>query len=79
MRYIHVALDLYFLDNHDLDRFMFHYNGDKSLLDEALSLTKSLGNEYCIYYGTEQYMTNKTTIIGRSFGDLDVRKPMDWR
>lgn len=68
-----------FLDNHDLDRFMFHCNGDKSLLDEALSLTKSLGYDYCVYYGTEQYMTNKTTIIGRSFGDLDVRKPMDWR
>lgn len=68
-----------FLDNHDVDRFMFHCNGDRSLLDEALLLTESLGYDYCVYYGTEQYMVNTSTIVGRSYGDLDVRMPMDWR
>lgn len=77
--YIHGFRPIIFLDNHDLDRFMFHCNGDKSLLDEALLLTKSLGYDYCVYYGTEQYMANSTTIFGRAYGDLDVRRPMDWR
>ncbi len=67
------------LDNHDLNRFMFHCDGDRSLLDEALLLTESLGYDYSVYYGTEQYMTNTATIFGRSYGDLDVRRPMNWK
>lgn len=69
-----------FLDNHDTDRFLFSCNGNRSLLDEAVTFTKSLGVPYIIYYGTECYMSNKNSIQGsdQPHADLNVREPMKW-
>lgn len=68
-----------FLDNHDLDRFMYFCNGDKTLLDEAVEFTRSLPYPFTYYYGTEQYMTNDPSIINAEpYADLRVRLPMDW-
>ena len=68
-----------FIDNHDTDRFLFHCNGDKTLLEEALELLKKTGKEYVVYYGTEQGMSNQRTIMNAEpYADLMVREPMDW-
>lgn len=69
-----------FLDNHDVDRIMFYCHNDKSLLDDAVAFTRSLGFPYCIYYGTEQYMRNVNKLSPDTpYSDLEVRQPMDWR
>lgn len=70
-----------FLDNHDTNRFLFHCDGDKNLLQEGLTLCKnSYPYPHSVYYGTERFMMNKTDIFnGRPYADLDVREPMDWR
>ncbi len=68
-----------FLDNHDTNRFLFYCNGDKSLLHEALTLCENTyAKPYSVYYGTEIYMWNRNDILGRDYGDLDVREPMNW-
>jgi len=68
-----------FLDNHDTDRFMFDCKDDKDLLREAIELTKGLGIPFSFLYGTEQFMTIKTTIVNAEpYADLRVRCPMAW-
>lgn len=72
-------IPIIFLDNHDVDRIMFHCNGNKCLMDKILDFTRSLHVPYCIYYGTEQYMCNNHPLdSGIDNVDLEVRKPMDW-
>ena len=67
------------LDNHDTDRFMFDCKDDKDLLREAIELTKGLGRPFSFLYGTEQFMTIKTTIVNAEpYADLRVRCPMAW-
>ena len=68
-----------FLDNHDMDRFLYHCKGDTSLLEEAIGIMKQSGMPYIIYYGTEKGMYNTTTIVNAEpYADLRVREPMDW-
>lgn len=68
-----------FLDNHDTDRFLFECKNDKSLMMEALELMRSYPYPHIIYYGTECYMANTTTIINaEDYADLRVREPMKW-
>ena len=69
-----------FLDNHDLDRFMYYCKNDKSLLDEALTFMNNYAYPSSVYYGTEQYMTNDPSIINAEpYADLRVRRPMNWK
>jgi cyclomaltodextrinase len=68
-----------FLDNHDLDRFLFTCGNDKEKLKAAATLQFSLPQPAIIYYGTETGMTQTTsqwTIP--SNGDLQARQPMNW-
>jgi cyclomaltodextrinase len=68
-----------FLDNHDMDRFLFECGNDKEKLKTAASIQFSLPQPAIIYYGTEIGMTQKTsqwTIP--SNGDLQARQPMNW-
>lgn len=68
-----------FLDNHDTNRFLFHCKGNKSLLQESLTLCRNFYSQpYSIYYGTERFMMNKTDIHDEPYGDEDVREPMEW-
>ena len=67
-----------FLDNQDLNRFMFYCNGDKKLLDEAVMFMCNLPYPICVFYGTEQYMVNSTDLKEGNYADLEVRQPMDW-
>lgn len=68
-----------FLENHDTDRFLFHCEGDESLLKEAVDVMKQSRWQYVIYYGMGCGMWNKKTIVNAEpYADLRVREPMNW-
>ena len=68
-----------FLDNHDTNRFLFECNQDVTLFAEAIDFTNNLRRPFSVLYGTEQLMTNQTSIMGAEpYADLRVRHCMDW-
>ena len=68
-----------FLDNHDMDRFLFKCGNDIEQLKAAASIQFSLDQPAIIYYGTEVGMTQKQTLWTMpSNGDLLARQPMNW-
>lgn len=63
-----------FLDNHDLNRFLFECEGDRALLNEAIGFSKQWGMPYLMFYGTEKGLTNEITIFdGMPYADERVR------
>jgi cyclomaltodextrinase / maltogenic alpha-amylase / neopullulanase len=66
-----------FIDNHDMDRFLFIAGGDKEALRRAAAAQMRLPGPPIIYYGTEvglEQKVSKTPALG-----LDVcRVPMQW-
>ena len=49
------------------------------MLEQALQTMKNCGMPYIIYYGTEKFMTNETTIEStEDYADLRVREAMAW-
>ncbi len=79
-RYSKIGLvPMLFLDNHDTDRILFRCGQDRKLLEQALQTMKNCGMPYIIYYGTEKFMTNETTIeSAEDYADLRVREAMAW-
>jgi len=68
-----------FLDNHDMDRFLYQCAGDKHRLREAARVQFANPQPPIIYYGTEVGMTQKeSTLAASQHGDLQAREPMDW-
>lgn len=68
-----------FLDNHDMDRFLFMCNNNKGLLKEAAEIQFSIDQPRIIYYGTEVGMSQQNSILDfPTHGDLQARKPMKW-
>ena len=68
-----------FLDNHDMNRFLFHCNNDKNKLLRAAEIQFSTNQPLIIYYGTETGMTQEKSIWDiRCHGDLQARMPMNW-
>ena len=68
-----------FLDNHDMDRFLFECKNDKEKLKRAAIIQFSLLQPAIIYYGTEIGMTQtKSHWTIPSNGDLQARQPMNW-
>jgi cyclomaltodextrinase len=68
-----------FLDNHDMDRFLFRCGNDIEKLKAAATIQFSLDQPAIIYYGTETGMTQKQSVgTVTSNGDLLARKPMNW-
>ncbi len=69
-----------FLDNHDLNRFLYECAGNKKLLGEAIEFTKQWNRPFLYYYGTEKGYINKHDIFdGRPYADEDVRQIMKWK
>lgn len=69
-----------FLDNHDMDRFLYTCNNNKRLLKEAIKIQFSINQPKIIYYGTEVAMSQKKSISELSaHGDLQARRPMKWK
>ncbi len=68
-----------FLDNHDMDRFLFTCGNNKEKLKTAATIQFSLPQPAIIYYGTETGMTQtKSHWTIPSNGDLQARQPMNW-
>ena len=68
-----------FLDNHDMDRFLFLSKNNSKKLKEAATIQFKLNQPSIIYYGTETGLTqNKSVWQSTSHGDLQARQPMNW-
>ena len=68
-----------FLDNHDMNRFLFDCKNDKEKLKEAATIQFSLNQPAIIYYGTEIGMTQEKSLWEfQTNGDLQARQPMKW-
>ena len=68
-----------FLDNHDMDRFLFLCKNDKEKLKTAAQIQFSVDQPAIIYYGTEIGMTQAKSMWNVStYGDLQARQPMNW-
>ena len=68
-----------FIDNHDMNRFMFDAGQNKEKLKAALAFQFSLPQPPIIYYGTETALSHTKTISGHvPLSDLQARKPMPW-
>lgn len=52
-----------FLDNHNLNRFLFEFGGDKCLFREGVDFTMRQEMPWLKYYGAEKEFTNKKTIF----------------
>jgi len=68
-----------FLDNHDMNRFLFECKNNKEKLKKAVEIQFAMPQPSIIYYGTEIGMTqNKSIWEITSYGDLQARQPMNW-
>ncbi len=68
-----------FLDNHDMNRFLFECNNNKNKLKKAAEYQFMVNQPVIIYYGTEIGLTqNKSIWNVESHGDLQTRMPMIW-
>jgi glycosidase len=69
-----------FLDNHDMNRFLFECNNDKNKLKNAIKYQFMFNQPVIIYYGTEVGLIQNNSIWDiKSHGDLQVRMPMIWK
>ena len=66
-----------FLDNHDMDRFLFLAQGEKQALRRAAAVQMRLPGPPIIYYGTEVGL-NQATSIRHGKGMHINRVPMIW-
>lgn len=68
-----------FLDNHDMERFLFRCGDDVDKLEKAANLQFSLKTPTIIYYGTEIGMSQyRSFSVFTSYGDIMAREPMRW-
>jgi glycosidase len=66
-----------FIDNHDMDRFLFLAGGNKETLRRAAAIQMSLPSPPIIYYGTEVGL-NQAVSIQEGEGMHINRVPMIW-
>lgn len=68
-----------FLDNHDMNRFLFDCRNDKEKLKQAAEIQFSIDQPKIIYYGTEAGLSHKKSIWDfQNHGDIQARMPMNW-
>ncbi len=68
-----------FLDNHDMDRFLFVAGGDVERLKLAALCQFTLNGPPTIYYGTEVGLSQQHDIAAAGFGgDAEARRDMPW-
>jgi glycosidase len=70
---------LSFLDNHDLNRFLYISGGDVRRLKLAAMCQFTLPPPPIIYYGTEIGLSQEIDIVAAGWGgDAEVRRDMPW-
>lgn len=63
-----------FLDNHDLNRFLYECGGNATLLQEGIEFSKQWNMPWLMFYGTEREFMNKKSIFdGTPYADERVR------
>ena len=68
-----------FLDNHDMNRFLFECDNDKKKLMKAAEYQFRTHQPLIIYYGTEVGLSqNKSVWDSNYHGDIQARMPMKW-
>ncbi len=68
-----------FIDNHDMNRFLYDAGQNINKLKAAFSVQFSLPQPCIIYYGSETGLShNKPVRWDIPYSDLQVRKPMPW-
>lgn len=69
-----------FLDNHDMNRFLYMARGDAALLHLAALVLFTLAGPPIVYYGTEAGVSQERPIHGENgFGIFEeARQPMRW-
>ena len=68
-----------FVDNHDMNRFLFDAGQDIEKLKLALKLQMSLPQPPILYYGTETGLTHDTVVsMNTPNSDIQARRPMPW-
>ncbi|MGA8178647.1 MAG: alpha-amylase family glycosyl hydrolase [Desulfobacterales bacterium] len=68
-----------FLDNHDMNRFLFECHNDIEKLKAAAAIQFRFDQPVIIYYGTETGMTHQNPVaVNRPDSDLEARQPMNW-
>lgn len=68
-----------FIDNHDMNRFLFTAQGNQKALHAALTLLYLMPGQPIIYAGTEQDISQAQSIHEKgSMGFDECRLPMDW-
>lgn len=69
-----------FLDNHDMNRFLFTSKNNKEKLKKAAEIQFSISQPHIIYYGTEIGMSQNYSIYNfPTHGDIQARQPMNWK
>lgn len=69
-----------FLDNHDMNRFLFECANDKEKLKSAARVQFKLNQPIIIYYGTEVGMTHNSSVQEQKpHADIEARQPMIWK
>jgi len=68
-----------FLDNHDVNRFLFEAGQDEQKLFKAFEVQMAQDQPAVIYYGTELGLS-QTQSVWRNvpFADIEARRPMPW-
>jgi len=69
---------LSFLDNHDMNRFLWVAHGDKRRLMQAAAAQFTLGAVPVIYYGTEVGVSQRVDVRQEGRGLEESRGPMLW-
>jgi glycosidase len=81
-QYHHLPPDYFlpsFIENHDMNRFLYDAGQDKNKLKMALKLQFSLPQPPILYYGTETGLSHEKPVSWDvPFSDLQARKPMPW-
>jgi glycosidase len=68
-----------FLDNHDMNRFLWVAKGDRRKLEVAAAIQFTLAGPPIIYYGTEVGIRQKGDVRASGYGrDVEARGPMLW-
>ena len=68
-----------FIDNHDMNRFLFAAQGNQKALHAALSLLYLMPGQPIVYAGTEQDISQNMSIHEKgSQGFDECRHPMEW-
>ena len=68
-----------FLDNHDMNRFLFESRQDKARLRRAATVQFEQRKPPIIYYGTEAGLTHDRPVdLAVDFSDAEARLPMPW-